>query len=294
MNLLEVFEQFPDQEACIAHLEHIRFGNKPVCPLCGSHKVVRKSDSERIGRWNCYGCGSSFNVLSGTLFQKTKIPLQKWFLALSLILDAKKSISSYQLARHLNIRQQAAWFLLQRVRSEMVAKQHTIRLQGIVEADESYIGGSPHTNDPIKTTKSIVGRGTPKLAVLGVVQRGGDVFAQVSDDRLTGENIAKFIGKAVIPEGSHLITDGFRSYNSVRSFLKHSVFKRYGGKFRRGIHTNTIEGFWAGFKRSWFGTHHWYKRKYAFLYVAEYCWKYNARSNPDAFGTFLKDCFAFC
>lgn len=290
MNLIEVFEKFPDQESCLSHLESIRFGPKPCCPLCGCSKVARKSDSWRLGRWNCYGCGSSFNVLSGTIFQKTKVPLQKWFLAISLLLDAKKSMSSYQLARHLNIRQQAAWFMLQRIRCEMVAKQSEIRLQGIVEADESYIGCRPSTNDECKTSKSLTGRGTTKLAVVGVVQRGGQVFAQEADD-LTGEGISDFIWKVVDPEGSHLITDGFRSYFSVRSYLKHSVFKRYAGKFRKGIHTNTIEGFWAGFKRSWYGTHHHYHRKYAFLYIAECCYKYNIRNDPNPFGTFLEDCF---
>ena len=293
MSLLRVFEQFPDQAACIAHLENIRFGDKPVCPLCGSSDVARKSDSWRIGRWNCYGCGSSFNVLSGTLFQKTKIPLQKWFLAISLLLDAKKSISSYQLARHLNIRQQAAWFMLQRIRSEMVAKQSTLQLQGIVEADESYIGCRPSTNSPCKTSKSHCGRGTSKLAVLGVVQRDGQAYAQVADD-LTGEGVLRFLWKAVDPERSHLFTDGFRSYLSVRPHLQHTVFKRYRGQFKKGIHTNTIEGFWACFKRSWYGTHHSYQRKYAFLYIAEYCYKYNIRNDPEPFGTFLKDCFALC
>ena len=79
MDLLRIFELFPGQESCIAHLENIRFGDKPYCPLCGGLKIARKSDNYRIGRWNCYECGSSFNVLSGTIFQKTKIPLQKCF-----------------------------------------------------------------------------------------------------------------------------------------------------------------------------------------------------------------------
>ncbi|MCY3626814.1 MAG: IS1595 family transposase [Gammaproteobacteria bacterium] len=290
MNLLRVFEQFPDQASCIAHLENLRFGPKPYCPLCRGFKVARKSDSCRVGRWNCYDCGSSFNVLSGTIFQKTKIPLQKWFLAISLLLDAKKSLSSYQLSRNLNLNQGSTWYLLQRIRVEMVSKQSDIVLQGIVEADESYIGGSPSTNSACKTSKSFSGRGTPKLAVLGVVQRRGEVSAQVVDN-LSAEGIVNFLRKSVNPEGSHLITDGFRSYLSVRPYIKHTVFKRYSKKFRRGIHTNTIEGFWAGFKRSWYGTHHRYSRKYAFLYVAECCYKYNSRNDPKPFETFLKDCF---
>ncbi len=180
VDLLRIFELFPGQESCIAHLENIRFGDKPYCPLCGGLKVTRKSDNYRIGRWNCYECGSSFNVLSGTIFQKTKIPLQKWFLAISMLLDAKKSLSSHQLARHLNLNQGSTWYLMQRIRSEMASKQGFVMLHGIVEADESYIGGKPLNRYPhMDRSNSPRGRGTSKLAVLGVVQRGGKVVARV-------------------------------------------------------------------------------------------------------------------
>ena len=290
MSLLRTFERFSDQASCLAHLENIRFGDKPFCPLCGGFKVARKSENNRVGRWNCRDCGSRFNVLSMTIFQKTKVPLQKWFLAISLLLDAKKSISSHQLARNLNLRQGSAWYLLQRIRSEMASKQGSVLLQGILEADESYIGGKPSTNSECKTSKSFSGRGTPKLAVLGVVQRRGNVVAQIAED-LTGEGIVKFLKKAVNPEGSHLITDGFRSYLSVRPFIKHSVFRRTSIKRRRGHHTNTVEGFWAGFKRSWYGTHHRYSRKYAPLYIAECCYKYNSRNDLKPFDIFLEGCF---
>ncbi|MXY08240.1 MAG: transposase [Rhodothermaceae bacterium] len=128
------------------------------------------------------------------------------------------------------------------------------------------------------------------MAVLGVVQRRGQVFAQVAED-LTGEGIVKFLKKAVNPEGSHLITDGFNSSRSVRPYIKHSVFRRHYRKFRRGIHTNVIEGFWAGFKRAWDGTHHRYSKKYAPLYIAECCYKYNSRNDLQAFDKFIKGCF---
>ena len=291
MDLLRTFELFPDQESCIAHIENIRFGDKPYCPLCGGFKVARKSDNSRIGRWNCYDCGSSFNVLSGTIFQKTKLPLQLWFLAVSLVLHAKKSLSSHQLSRNLNLRQGTAWFLLQRIRSEMMNKQDSVLLQGILEADESYIGGKPQNRYPyMGKSDSPRGRGTSKLAVLGVIQRQGDVFAQVADD-LTGEGILDFLKEAVDFEDSHLITDGFSSYKTARPFIKHSVYTRSKGVFKRGIHTNSIEGFWAGFKRSWYGTHHRYSKKYAPLYIAECCYKYNIRNDSNTFDTFIKGCF---
>jgi len=151
MNLMRVFAKFPDQEACIEHLESIRWGDDPTCPLCKSDRVARKNELGKIGRWNCHACKSSFNVLSGTIMQKTRIPLQKWFLAIGLMMNAKKSLSSCQLARDLGITQQTAWYMQTRIRVAMVQREHHL-LQGIIEADETYLGGKPrkdnrHNND---------------------------------------------------------------------------------------------------------------------------------------------------
>ena len=143
MNLINILTRYPDQEACIEHLEVVRWRDDPDCPLCGSVKVARKADSGRAGRWNCHDCKSSFNVLSGTIFEKTKVPLQKWFMAIGLIVNAKKSMSSCQLARDLDLTQPTAWYMQQRIRAEMAKKQGSIILQGVVEADETYVGGKP-------------------------------------------------------------------------------------------------------------------------------------------------------
>lgn len=153
MNLINIFTRFPDQEACIEHLEGIRFSASSYCPHCGSVDVARKEDSGRVGRWNCHACKSSFNVLSGTIFEKTKVPLQKWFMAVGLVVNAKKSLSSCQLARDLELNQKTAWFMQQRIRAEMASKQSGIRLQGIVEADETYVGGKPRKGNK-KTNKN--------------------------------------------------------------------------------------------------------------------------------------------
>ena len=133
--------EIPNQESCIEHLEGIRWGDKPRCPKCEGSNPVRKSESGlgRIGRWHCSDCGASYKVTSGTIFQGTKIPLQKWFLAISLILNAKKGLSSCQLARDLGVPQRAAWRMMMKIRVEM-AKSSSL-LSGIVEADETDIGG---------------------------------------------------------------------------------------------------------------------------------------------------------
>ena len=153
MNLFDILTRFPDQQSCIAHLEKIRFGDEPYCPLCGGMDVARKKDRNRVGRWNCHDCKSSFNVLSKTIMQQTQIPLQKWFCAIGLIVNAKKSLSSCQLARDLNLTQPTAWYVQQRIRASMASKQLPL-LKGIIEADETYVGGRPRrrkNNDNQKT-----------------------------------------------------------------------------------------------------------------------------------------------
>ena len=182
MNLIEVMERFPDQESYIEHLERIRWQDKVVCPHCESKDVERKKEDGigRVGRWHCHDCGASFKVTCGTVFHGTKIPLQKWFLAIALIMNAKKSLSSYQLSRDLDLKQKAAWFLMTRIRAEM-AKKGGALLQGIIEADETYIGGKPRKpNKREDFEPSKRGRGTEKDAIIGAVQRGGKVVAQLA------------------------------------------------------------------------------------------------------------------
>ena len=226
MNLFEIFTLFPTQEHCIDHLETIRWGDDPYCPHCGGIQVARKCESYRVGRWNCHDCKSSFNVLSGTIFEKTKIPLQKWFFAIGLIVNAKKSLSSCQLARDLDITQQSAWYIQQRIRAEMASKQSTIMLQGIIEADETYVGGKPRKrnkhDDDNDQPKNPRGRATRKTPVIGAVERGGNVVARVAND-LSGKGVLRFIRDKVDPIGSLLITDEYKASNAVRSTVAHAV-----------------------------------------------------------------------
>ena len=290
MDLFTIFEDFPTHEACLSHLEKIRWQGTPKCPYCESKKVGRKKENDKVGRWNCYGCKSSFNVLSKTIFQGTKIPLQKWFVAISLILNAKKSLSSHQLSRDLKLNQKSAWFLQTRIRSEMACKQE-IRLEGIVEADETYIGGKPRkANKKEDREPAKRGRGTSKMAVLGAVERGGQVVAQLADN-VSGHEIMKFIRKTVNAAASELITDEYPPYNAVNYIMPHSVINHLEQYADGDTHTNTIEGFWSLLKRAWYGSHHRYQRQYAGLYIAESCYKYNYRKNKTPVNTFLRGCF---
>ena len=290
MNLISVFNQFPDQQSCIAHLEQIRWADDPFCPLCGDHDVARKAENQRVGRWNCHGCKSSFNVLSGTIFQKTKIPLQKWFLAISLMANAKKSLSSHQLARDLELNQKAAWFMQQRIRAAMASDEGAL-LQGIIEADETYLGGKPRKSD--KNNKR--GRGTGKTSIVGAVEREGEVRATVTDDT-KGRTVLDFIEQSVEVEESSLITDEYKACTNAYKLMPHRTVNHSAEEFvapdDKTLHTNTIEGFWSLLKRAWYGSHHKYTKGWSPLFVAEAAWKYNQRKNPDAFNGFLRACFA--
>ncbi len=291
MNLIDIFRLYPDQEACIEHLENVRWRDQGHCPHCGSVHVVRKTDGERVGRWNCHDCKSSFNVLSGTIFEKTRIPLQKWFLGIGLMVNAKKSLSSYQLARDVNLTQQTALYMQQRIRAAMAEDQAPL-LQGIIEADEAYVGGKPRKGNKRDDDKpNPRGRATKKMPVIGAVERGGKVTSRVATD-LTGKGILQFVKNAIDPAGSLLITDEYGAYNAVNSYVNHAVINHSVSYADGETHTNTIEGFWSLLKRAWYGSHHHYSLPYAPLFIAEANWKYNHRKDDNAFGSFMRGCFA--
>ena len=294
MNLIEVMERFPDQDSCIDHLEHVRWRGIPVCPHCGSITVKRKKEDGvgRVGRWNCHDCKASFKVTHGTIFHGTKIELQKWFLAISLILNAKKGLSSYQLQRDLNLNQKTAWFILTRIRAEMANKINPIMLQGIIEADETYIGGKPRKeNKKADREPAKRGRGTSKTTVIGAVERGGEVVAQVVEN-LTGRTILRFIRKVVNIKESELMTDEYHGYRQFAAIMKHEVINHQEQYVEGDKHTNTIEGFWSLLKRAWYGSHHHYQTAYTPLYVAERCYVYNNRHRETIFWKFINGSMA--
>lgn len=292
MNLLTIFSKFPDQEACIEHLERVRWADEAFCPHCGSTKVARKADSERVGRWNCHSCNSSFNVLSGTIFEKTRLPLQKWFLAIGIIANAKKSVSSCQLARDLDLNQKSAWYMQQRIRAAMLTFEGEL-LNGIVEVDETYVGGKPRraNNRDDDSQNGTKGRGTKRTPVVGAVERGGRVSARVIT-RADSKTLEAFISSCVEKAGTLIVTDEWAGYTRLHKTANHAVIRHKRAYSEGIVHTNTIEGFWSLLKRAFYGTHHHYSKEFMPLFVGEACWKYNQRKNPDMFGTFLKGCFA--
>ena len=233
-------------------------------------------------------------MLAGTFFQGTKIELQKWFLAISLMMNAKKSLSSYQLARDLDLNQKTAWYIQQRIRSEMMRKEGKALLKGIVEADETYVGGKPRKRNKRKDDdnepKNKRGRGTKKTPVIGAVERGGKVVARVATD-LTSKSILQFIMENVKSSASTLITDEYQAYKAVKGSIDHKVIKHSEQYVDGEIHTNTIEGFWSLLKRAWYGQHHHYQKGFMPLYIAEAVFKYNHRKNTVITEQFINGCF---
>ena len=139
--IVGVYRRWPTREACIRHLEAVRWGESPTCPYCKSEKVARHRELTRDDRWQCQSCLKSFSVTVGTIFHQTHIDIQRWFLLISLMMSAKKGLSSLQAARDLEMRQPTVWSMMHRIRTALVDDGGL--LSGIVEMDETYVGGKP-------------------------------------------------------------------------------------------------------------------------------------------------------
>ena len=292
MNILQVFQSFQTQEQAVEYLEQVRWHGKPTCPYCNSTSVCRHASGDRASqRWQCWACHRTFSVTVGTIFHGTHIGLREWFLMLALMLNAKKSASACQVARDLGIRRPTVWSMMHRARVAMANDPAQAELlYGIVECDETYIGGKPRKNNRKEDrTGNPRGRGTKKTPIIGAIARGGRVIAMpANSDQLSAKGITKFISKFVDKAGTLLITDEFTGYNRISAKMLHATIN-HSIQYTDGIiHTNTIEGFWALVKRAWYGQHHYYNKKYMHLYVAEACYKYNHRKIADAFNKTMK------
>ena len=291
MNLIEVFQSFQTQEQAVDYLEGVRWRGNTVCPYCQSDKVCRHASGDRAGiRWQCEDCTRAFSVTVGTIFHGTHIGLRNWFLVLGLMLNAKKSASSYQIARDLGMRRATVWSMMHRIRNAMAKDTFQADLlYGIVEMDETYIGGKPrkgNRRDGDKPSKR--GRGTRKQPVVGIMERGGRVVAQPMNRReLTSKGLMKFISRFVDVDASVLMTDEYSGYSRASQTMCHATVNHQYEYANGIVHTNSIEGFWSIVKRAWYGSHHHYSVKYMGLYISEACFKFNNRKAPVTFDNAL-------
>jgi transposase-like protein len=272
-NLLKVAEYFPTEESCHNFLINKRWGDKPVCPHCGSSRKVYIMQGGKILK--CADCRKQFTVRIGTIFQDSPIPLQKWFFALFIVSAHKKGISSIQLGKDISVTQKSAWFMLHRIRYAMGHGEFMKSLNGIVECDETYIGG--------KNFHGKRGRGSEnKTPVFGMLDRDDSIIRSGPVSKVDGQTLKAIIKENVSPE-TRIMTDEWGAYNGLdKDFKSHERVDHGNEEYARGdIHVNTIEGFWSLLKRGIVGIYHHVSADHLHRYCNEFNYRYNTRKVRD-------------
>lgn len=281
-SLFDLLEAFPTEQHCIEHLARKRWPNGEECPWCGT-----TGRAYRIGqRWKCSYCKKFFSVRKGTLFEESRLPLRKWFIAIFLFVSSRKGIPSHQLARDIGVEQRTAWFMLSRLR-QVSDKMAVEALQGIIEVDECFIGGrfrGMHS-DKRKANRLLPNYG--KQVVAGAVERDG----LVRTDRVLSRDqweLGAFIMRRIV-RGSEVHTDDHGGYNNLSQHQHHIVNHSAGEYVNGNTHTQTIESFWAIIKRAHKGVYHWWSAKHFDLYLREFemRWNLRQRSEGGRFDIFL-------
>ena len=279
--LVDLLTYFKDEQVCRDYLELIRWNGKIVCPYkeCKHDHVFKYTDGKR---YKCAKCQRQFSVKVGTIFEDSKISLQKWFAAIYLITSHKKGISSLQLHRDIGVTQKTAWFMLHRVRHTLLISP-TEKLTGIIEADETFIGGKESNKHKSKQTTGTQGRSSlTKTPVLGIIERGGQLRAiKVLNTR--GYSLRPFIVNNV-EFGSTVHTDEWWGYRGLSRIFKHQYINHGAGEYSKdGVHTNSIEGFWSLLKRGVIGIYHSMSDKHLQKYLDEFVFRYNTRGYSENF-----------
>ena len=272
--IIDFLNYFKNENICRKYLKKIRFRNGEFCPYCHHRKIYSFSDGIR---YKCAQCRKIFTLKVGTIFESSRISLKKWFLAIYLLSTGKKGISSIQLGRQVGVTQKTAWFMYHRIRNTYTQKKSI--LSGTVEIDETYIGGKNKNRHKNKKIKNSQGRSTKvKTPVFGLANREGKFKAQ-KVEKINKKTIKEIIKKNV-KNGSLLYSDEYNIYKKVT----HKRVNHSNGEYVRGaVHTNTIESFWALFKRGYIGIYHYMSRKHLQRFINEFIYRINNKllSNFD-------------
>lgn len=277
-SLLDLVKAFPDEDACFSHLEKLRWEGDVVSPFDATSKVYKCAGH----KFKCKNTNKYFTVKNGTIFEDTKIPLQKWFMALYIFSSHKKGISSHQLARDIDVTQKTGWFLLHRLRYAFAHPNFQGMVSGIVEIDETFVGGKETNKHKDKKTPGNQGRSTKtKAAVVGVLARGGNVVAQVVP-AVDAATLLPLI-EATVEPGATIVTDEYQVYQKIAAVYTHEYVRHSAKEFVNGrAHTNGLEGFWSHFKRMVDGIYHHMSLEHLQAYVNEFSLRWNTRRMPTA------------
>ncbi|MCE5233167.1 MAG: IS1595 family transposase [Mizugakiibacter sp.] len=269
---------FQDADKARAYLEALRWPNGPVCPHCGciGDHYALKGKAHRPGLWKCKDCRKQFSVTVGTVFERSKIPLNKWLMAVHLMCASKKAISSHQIHRMLGVTYKSAWFMTHRIR-EAMNKEHVGLLGtggGTVEVDETYWGNNG------KQRKGARGY-QHKMKVVSLVERDGEKRSMVVP-AVTGKTLRDVLNKHVC-KSAHLMTDEHSGYTKAgREYASHGVTRHSAGQYVDGInHSNTVESSFSLLKRGLVGTFHHVGEQHLQRYVAEFDYRWNNRKVSD-------------
>jgi len=277
-----------DEDACKSYLKARRWPQGVHCPRCGNPKVYDLKT--RKWHWQCEQCapdGYRFSIIAGTIFENTNKPLRDWFKVTHLMLTSKKGMSSRQIGRYMGFGSvKTAWLMGHKIRTALIERDMD-KLGGIVEVDESFIGGKAKNKHG---HRSGVGGGVAgKVPIIGAVQRKGNVVARVLLG-ISADDAQAFVREVVSNKVSLLATDESALYKGLTDYPHKQVWHAAHRYVIGAVHTNTIEGFWSIFKRGIVGSFHKVSRKYMALYVAEFQFRYNNRFNADIFGTAIGGC----
>jgi len=287
LNLSELGKHFSNEDSARELLEWLRWKGNPVCPHCeatGAYKIEAKEDSKsgaRKGLWKCKACRQQFSVTVGTIFEDSKIPLSKWLLAIHLVCSSKKGMSALQLQRNLGLGSyRTAWFMAHRIRYAMTQEPLFSKLNGIVESDETFIGGkegNKHANKRLNMGRGAIG----KAAVVTLVERGGRVKSH-HVPTVTGATLKKAMLECIATD-ARIMTDESPSYKWAKHhFADHqAVNHRYGEYVRGTAHVNTCESIHALLKRGVIGTFHHVSKKHLHRYLVEFDFRFNHRKIED-------------
>lgn len=299
MTVSEWEKSFPDEDACDAYLVAHRWPGGVSCPRCGNTEVYALPS--RQWHWQCHACATSgyrFSDITGTIFENTNKNLRDWFRVIHLMLTSKKGMSALQIQRYMGFGSyKTAWYMCHRVRTALQDNEFQ-KLTGMVEMDETFIGGKAANKHGRKKRDDNDPKAGPggKTPIIGAVSRSKKTIVARVLEQVTAKAVARFVGDVVEPKVSVLNIDSARYYMSIPTAWPRRKVDHHAGEYVRqdevfgAIHTNTIEGFWSLIKRGIVGNYHRVSKKYLPLYVAEFCFRYNNRDNADIFGAAIAGC----